>query len=73
MIDFPPDTRPHDRAILIVFHVLGIKKPKEITSILGYKSPSEVYRCLQKYNGINLFGHDRMITRTVTISPIESE
>ncbi len=70
MIKFPIESRPHERSILLIWHILGIKNPQEIAVLLGYRTPSQVYRCLRKYNGVQIVAEGQMVTRTVTITPI---
>ena len=47
----PPDSSQRERAVLILYYLIEIKKPKDIAKILGYKYPTSVYRILKKYRG----------------------
>jgi hypothetical protein len=63
-ISFPVESRPFERAILIVY-ATGITDPTAIASVLNYKRRDAVYDTLHRYEdllpSLRAFGHDRRL------------
>ncbi len=62
----PKEANTTERAILIVYLLIGISNPKEIAMLLGHKYTTEVYRCLKYYQPFILkcgTGHDGLFPK----------
>lgn len=47
--NIPEDATPREVAILVCYHVLGIKEPNTLAKLLHYKDNSTIHRKLKKY------------------------
>lgn len=55
MMEFlPKKAKPHERAVLILYYILKIKNIPELSGVLGYETPSEVYRILKRYRKVSI-------------------
>lgn len=70
MRDFlPKGANTTERAILIIYLVIGISNPKEIAMLIGHGYTTEVYRCLKRYRGFILGFHGLNHNKTFTKQP----
>lgn len=67
----PDSARPHEVAILIVYHVMKIKAPRDIAATLHYRDRSQVDRVLKKFGRrqlspvIRYFADDNQLSAVV--------